>query len=131
MNLEKIRQQFRQEKGFSLIEMIVAMALLTLIMMISINIVTIVGETAQTVDYQVNVTQESGYAAERMKRVIRSADRITFGTNQITIEIQDQEVTFWVEEIDPGEYVLKENTQSVMSSDIIINKVVKNKRGVI
>ena len=87
MKFEKVRQQSGREEGFSLVEMLIAMALLSLIMTISINIITIVGKTAQTVDYQVNVTQESNYAAERMKRVVRSADRITFGADSITLDI--------------------------------------------
>lgn len=126
MNFEGIKQQLKQEEGFSLVEMLVAMALLSLIMMISINIMTIVGKTAQTVDYQVNVTQETSYAAERMRRVIRSADSISFGVDSVTLNIQNQPITFSVNEIAEGEYVLKEGTQSVMSSDIIITKVESN-----
>jgi len=125
MNFKKTKQQLRQEEGFSLVEMLVSMALLSLIMMITINIMTVVGKTAQTVDYQVNVTQESSYAAERMRRVIRSADGISFGTDSVTLYIRDQTIIFLAEEIvvDSGEYVLREDSQSVMSSDIIIMKV--------
>lgn len=110
------------ESGFSLVEMLISMALLSLIMMISINIVSIVGKTAQTVDYQVNVTQETSYAAERVRRVVRSADDIVFGSDSIIVRAQDRDIAFSIELIGEDQYLLLEDEQSVMSSDVILTK---------
>jgi len=123
--MKKLFTKINESSGFSLIEMLVAMALLAIVMMISINIITIVGKTARTVDFQINVTQESNFAAERMRRVIRSADSISLnGSYSVTVTIQGTSINFVFEDIDGNpdteEYVLKENGQSVMSSSVYV-----------
>lgn len=119
----------KKEEGFSLIEMLVAMALFTLVISISITTMSIIGKTAKTVDYQVNVTQEASFGVERIRRLVRSADAISaVNESYLRIEVKGDVVEFTVTDGIIREKITKKGQsptpdQSLMSSDVYIEQI--------
>lgn len=116
----KFRKILNNKAGFSLVEVIVSLGLLTIVSLISINLMLIVLNAAKKVDYQITVTQESSYAVERIRRVVRSSNLFKIGdAGDSLFVISDAEtITFQV-----TNNQLFEDGQSIMSSDVGIFKV--------
>jgi len=74
--MERLLEKLKNQEGFSLSELLVAMAIfgiiLTMTSQILISIVRISGDIGQ----QVDVTQEAGFLTEQLKRGVRSAVEI-------------------------------------------------------
>lgn len=110
------------ERGFTLIEMMISMGLLTFVMAISMNVLSLVLDMTNDADYSVVVTQEANYASERVKRLIRSAESFSVTGDVLTINLEGKTYTLSFDGPDAaGDYVLRESdVSSVMSSEICV-----------
>ncbi len=122
-----------QESGFTLIELMISMGLLTFVMGISMNILSIVLELTNDADYSAVITQESNYASERVKRMVRSAEKFTVSDNG-TPEIGDDSLEIVLDgrthqltlQLVPGftdRFTLKEQISGNPSSSILSSEV--------
>ena len=115
------RMKKYSEKGFTLIEVMVSMGLLAFVMSTSMTVLSIVMDMTRGADYSLVVTQESNYASERIKRLVRSADSfsvnpagtliINVGTNNYSISVTTDA---------DGRGSLREGSASIMSSEVYI-----------
>ena len=75
--MEKLINKLKTEEGFSLAELLIAMAIFGIILGMSsqilVNIVRISADIGQSID----VTQEAGFITEQLKRGLRSATDVT------------------------------------------------------
>lgn len=123
-HLKKIK-----DKGFTLIEVLISMGLLAFVMGISMNVLSIVLEMTDDADFSVTVTQESEYATEDVKRLVRSADSFSVDSSGVlTVNIGPATHRFqFVQNTNlvPGStvYVLQKNGSSVMSSEVYCDAV--------
>lgn len=126
-----------EESGFTLIELMISMGLLTFVMAISMNILSIVLEMTNDADYSVVITQESNYASERIKRIVRSAEDFTVsdgGTTDVitddtlTVSLEGKKYVFSIGTNADGKYILTEKidsgiANSVMSSEVYLKQL--------
>jgi hypothetical protein len=107
------------------------MGLLTFVMGISMNVLSIVLEMTNDAEYSIVVTQESSYATENVKRIVRSAEdfKISDDGLELIVSYLGENIIFRFEEFgtDTGNFVLKRETvsnkQSIMSSEVLIKKI--------
>lgn len=119
-----------KESGFTLIELMISMGLLTFVMGISMNILSIVLEMTNDADYAAVITQESNYASERVKRLVRSAESFTVSdTDSLSINGDTLDVivdgvahTISVGVNADGKFILLEDSKSLMSSEVYIEQ---------
>ena len=117
--MKDIKRITRSEEGFTIIELMISMGLLTFVMAISMNILALVLEMTSDADYSVVVTQEANFASERVKRVVRSADTFSIAGNTLTVTLEGATTDFTISDDDgDGKFVFEENTNSVMSSEV-------------
>ena len=126
------RGGYVHSKGFTLVEMIVVIGVMSLLLVAMTELFITIGSTYQSANSARKVTQDVRYALEAISREVRGAKSISVNSsadtdpNKIIVTTQtDEKITFWCDNCSAGAGIIKmqknaDAAQNVVSTSSVV-----------